>query len=427
MTARSAVSRDVAYLDARRHEDAALSLLPAPVHFHTGFGEVLSTARSHSLHDHLTVFGPAPTKGDDLLRTLEHIELTGRGGGHFPVVRKWQVAYQAGGGGLVVANGAEGELHSRKDAALLRLRPHLVLDGVAAAARTVGAKAGVIWLHEGDHAAAASISSAIDQRRTAGLREVHMRIEVGPDRYLSGESSAIVRSLSGGPTLPVRTSRPAAVSGVGGAPTLVHNVETLAHVALALRWGTAYTPNALVTLADGAARTVVEVGATETIRDLIGGRSEPQAVLVGGAGGTWSPWGQIADLALTPAAYEAAGVPLGAGVLYLVDADECGVQQTALLARFLAEQGARQCGPCLFGLPAVAQALETLAAGRSRHKLAGVLARHLDEVSGRGGCHHPDGAARMVRSALNCFAEDVRAHLHGRCLHVARPLRGRWR
>ena len=68
--------------------------------------------------------------------------LTGNGGGHFPVARKWRTVLRHGGGGIVVANGAESEPASAKDRALLTTVPHLVLDGLACAAEVLGARRG---------------------------------------------------------------------------------------------------------------------------------------------------------------------------------------------------------------------------------------------------------------------------------------------
>ncbi len=95
--------------------------------------------------------------------------------------------------------------------------------------------------------------------------------------------------------------------------------------------------------------------------------------------------------------------------------DRCGVAETARVTRYLAAESAGQCGPCLNGLPRIAGALATLAAPRAAdHVLADVI-RWAGLVEGRGACHHPDGTARFVRSALRAFAAEFRLHQHGRC------------
>jgi NADH:ubiquinone oxidoreductase subunit F (NADH-binding) len=402
--------------------------LTEPVRFHVGFPDPLCALHAHALAEHIAEYGELPLcDSRELLHTLEQLELTGRGGGHFPVARKWRAVRDAGGGGLVIANGAEGEPGSRKDAALLRLRPHLVLDGLIQAARTVGAKDAVVWLHQGDHRGVAAVAGALNQRRRAGLRDVRIRIEMGPDRYLTGESSSIVRYLSGGPALPQRRAVPAAVSGVNGVPTLVQNVETLAHVALASRLGMDYEPGTLITIADGDIRTVVEVNGSTTLARLLAARPDPHAVLVGGIGGTWAAWKQVAEAPLSAEAYASTDVPLGAGVLHLLDSDRCGLTEAAAIARQLSAASARQCGPCVFGLPAMSATLFDLAEGRARRRHVARLAEHFGEIEGRGGCHHPDGAVRMIRSALRVFDDDVQAHLAGRCQNEPGGTRSRRR
>ena len=87
---------------------------------------------------------------------------------------------------------------------------------------------------------------------------------------------------------------------------------------------------------------------------------------------------------------------------------------TAAIVGYLARASARQCGPCLFGLPALAEGLARLRDGSARRRELARLGEDLVAVAGRGACHHPDGAVRLVRSALAVFGEDVAAHAAGR-------------
>jgi NADH:ubiquinone oxidoreductase subunit F (NADH-binding) len=112
---------------------------------------------------------------------------------------------------------------------------------------------------------------------------------------------------------------------------------------------------------------------------------------------------------LQPAA--SAGIALG------LPADGCGVHLSAQILRYLAASSARQCGPCLFGLDELADVMDRVAAGRGRGSDLDRLDRIAGQVVGRGGCHHPDGALRMLGSALDVFAADVAMHRRGRrCL-----------
>ena len=397
-----------------------------------------------SLRRHTSWYGPLPTTDRpvaDLVAELDAVALAGRGGAHFAVARKWR-SMAAREGGVVVANGAEGEPASAKDAALLQHRPHLVLDGLACAAAAVGADRTVLWLHEGASATRDAVTRAMTERRSAGIRGPVVELATGPDSYLTGESSAVVRALSGGPALPAFRRVPATVSGIGGRPTLVHNVETLARVALVARGGrTGYHDTTLVTVVAEGHRTVLEVDPSTTVEQAVaaavatasdgdprttvgrtGSATAPQAVLLGGYGGTWLPWSQAARLPLQHQALKEAGAGLGAGIVVPLPADACGLVETAGVLDYLAGSSARQCGPCLFGVRAIADQLLELAQGDGGRGNLRRLRRFAAEVEGRGGCHHPDGAVRLLLTAMTTFEADLSAHArHGRCLHRDDP------
>jgi NADH:ubiquinone oxidoreductase subunit F (NADH-binding) len=101
-------------------------------------------------------------------------------------------------------------------------------------------------------------------------------------------------------------------------------------------------------------------------------------------------------------------------VLLALPATSCGIRETARLARYLAGEGAGQCGPCVFGLPALADDLEQLGSGRADAGAVARIERRAAQIDGRGACRHPDGAVRMVRSALETFAGDLHRHAAGR-------------
>jgi NADH:ubiquinone oxidoreductase subunit F (NADH-binding) len=98
----------------------------------------------------------------------------------------------------------------------------------------------------------------------------------------------------------------------------------------------------------------------------------------------------------------------------------CGLRETARVLGYLAGQSARQCGPCAFGLPAVAEDFAQLAEGRPSGDVLQRLERRLGVLPGRGACRHPDGAARLAASALTAFARDAQAHARHRPCPAAR-------
>jgi NADH:ubiquinone oxidoreductase subunit F (NADH-binding) len=403
-------------------------LLPAITRFPRLGSEGAQRSTTETFDAHVATWGAlsawatpqSPESVTELVAEIAAAELTGRGGGHFPAARKWLAVLAAGPGGVVVANGAEGEPLSAKDAALLQTRPHLVLDGLQLAALATGAENAYIWLHAGRH--------AIVERRAAGLPGPSIELRTGPEHYLSGESSAVMQALSGGPALPAFRRVPGTVSGVQGRPTLLHNVETLARIAVIARgFGASCTqprggiPSSLVTVITGEGRTVTEVRPAASLSEVVtthvpGVRN--QAVLLGGYGGSWVPWATIASIAANEQSARAVGLSIGAGILAPLSDTSCGVSETARIVDYLADSSARQCGPCLFGLRYVADLINSLAAGNLSRSDRRNLTRYLSEISGRGGCHHPDGAIRLVNSMLTTFDDDVDSHLRkGRCRH----------
>lgn len=174
----------------------------------------------------------------------------------------------------------------------------------------------------------------------------------------------------------------------------------------------------LVTLSGTTATGVVEVPLGIALPDLIArhGRTDPstvRAVLIGGYHGTWIPAAALGRAALSAAALRPLHASPGAGVVRVLSWNECGLRASADIIAYLAAQSAGQCGPCRNGLPAIAAIFGALAQGQPVDPRE--IARLADLVDGRGACAHPDGTARLVRSALDVFAHDIASHLRGRC------------
>ena len=245
---------------------------------------------------------------------------------------------------------------------------------------------------------------------------------------MAGQESALVNVLSGGEAKPSFDPRPFE-HGVERRPTLVQNVETLAHLGLIVRhgagWyrqlGTARDPgSALVTLSGSVSAPGVyeiEHGAPlEQLLDAAGLTDELAAVLIGGYFGSWFGAAAIPRLLLSPAELAEHGASLGAGVIVALGQSACPVAETARVADYFALQSAGQCGPCVHGLTAIADTLQQLASGTATPTAGRDLARWSSSIAGRGACQFPDGATRFVSSALRVFADAFDDHLrHGPC------------
>ena len=405
----------------------------------------LATGRPADLDDHLARYGRAPALAGSagrhrLIGAVDRAGLTGRGGAGFPTAVKLRaVAGHRRTERVVVANGMESEPASAKDKALLQLAPHLVLDGLVLAAEAVGAAEAHLCLARTGERIDQTLRTLIDRRRSHGLDSIDIRVHTPPHHYVSSEASALANWLSGGEAKPTTTPPRTADRGVRGLPTLVDNVETLAHLALIARFGpdwfrargTAQAPGTgLVTLCGAAAHPgVYEVCYGSPLPDVLARGGVPrdaQAVLVGGYFGSWIPLAAAAGLDYSPEGLARAGASPGAGVIAALPAGACGLAETARVLEFLAAHSARQCGPCRFGLPATAEDFTRLAFGgldaAGRDRLEGNVAL----LRGRGACKHPDGASRLAASALHTFGDEVHRHLAaGPCraaLHGGRML-----
>jgi NADH:ubiquinone oxidoreductase subunit F (NADH-binding) len=405
--------------------DAGSRLLPGGP---AGFADTLA--------GHLARHGPRPSCGggprrrEQLIAEVARAGLTGRGGAAFPAAAKLRALAAARPRPAVIGNGVEGEPASDKDKVLLAAAPHLVLDGAAGAAELTGARTVVIVAH---HAVCGVVARAVAERRRAGWDPVPVRVLPAPGGFIAGEASAVVNWAERG--VPVPTGRPARSGGPGGVwgpgrggrPALVQNVETLAHLALILRhgasWfrsaGTAAEPGSMLVTLLGAVRRpgVYEIGVGTPVSGLLelaGGAAEPlSALLIGGYFGTWTEPDEVLPLPFSAAGLAPAGASPGAGVVAALPRTACGLAEAARVARYLARSSAGQCGPCVFGLDAIAGQLERLAAGRPCDLAR--LDRWLAAVAGRGACRHPDGTALMVASALRVFRGEARLHARGWC------------
>ncbi|WP_034594113.1 NADH-quinone oxidoreductase subunit NuoF family protein [Hamadaea tsunoensis] len=387
----------------------------------------LDLRQHHAIHGSL-----APLGADALLALAEQIKLCGRGGAGFPFAKKLKAvlesAYQRGGETVVVVNATEGEPASWKDKVLLARAPHLILDGAALAAYALRASEIVVGIAD-DGVAGRSLMRALDERRMPAPT----RVVTVPHRFISGEGGALVRGINGEFPIPPGRKTRASDTGVRGAPTLLSNAETYAHLAIgALHGPAAYAslgtedePGTVLLTVTGAVRRplVVETPAGSPFADVLDvcGADAASGVLVGGFHGKWITGAGAAAAEVSRKGFAAVGGVLGAGIVVPLGAGTCAIGETARVLQYLAGQSAGQCGPCRLGLPDVARAMTSLSSGGGGSALDTVRMA-AGAVRGRGACSHPDGTSRFAISALETFTEDLSAHvLHEGC---GKPVKG---
>ena len=416
---------------------------PAPAPEATAFPRLLAGLHTDAapvgVEEHLARWGPAPVQSAaaDLVDQLSASGVAGHGGAWFPVATKWRsIPHGRFSRPVVVANGAEGEPASSKDAFLLTRLPHLVLDGLSLAGAALGAGQAVVYVPE---RLVGGVETAVDSRRRHGLDPLEIQVIAAPDRFIAGQESSVVNVLNGRrEAVPSFIGiQPIRERGVNNRPTLVQNAETLAHVALIARFGptwyrglgTEESPGTMLLTVTGrwSAPRVTEAPLGAPLREILDlspadARHYPGALL-GGYGGGWITMSNLMDLRLTEDAARRAHASLGAGVVALLPMSVCPLMETARVVRYMEEQAAGQCGPCIHGLAGLAEMTKALAVRPAA--LSGgtqAILEVCDVIDGRGACRHPDGVTRFVRTALVVFKDHVAAHRQGQpCPSVHAP------
>ncbi|MDA8270019.1 MAG: NADH-quinone oxidoreductase subunit F [Actinomycetota bacterium] len=382
------------------------------------------------LSEHGSIFGsPQPYffKLHHLKKQLSESELHGRGGAAFPLSRKLAGYEPYRGKLIVVANGSEGEYLSRKDEQLIARHPHLVLDGLSILGSALDSKAGYVHVKASKTSSQRILQQALSERK--GLDPFRIEISLtAPDvGYVAGSESAVVSAINHQGGLPIYSPDRPMVRGVKKRPTLIANVETLAHLALLARFGSGWF-SSIGSAGDSGTRLltvslpnrsfgVIEVVAgtefSEIFESLGASPSQISCGLLGGYFGQLVDTDKLWSLRASHAFLKEAGFALGAGVIAL--ADGCPIGEISAIIEYLASQSAGQCGPCYRGLPELANTWRELASGRVNSKSLSRITDLCDQISGRGGCAMPDGAVLLARTALSRFRPELLDHQSGSC------------
>jgi NADH:ubiquinone oxidoreductase subunit F (NADH-binding) len=362
---------------------------------------------------------------DELLDEVERSGLQGRGGAAFPLAVKLRAVRDNGrlaGGSVVVANGEEGEPASIKDRWLLRHRPHLVLDGLRLAAAIVAA--GRAYVYVSDPESARSVEAALAEHAFGDTTIEVFNVEPG---YIAGEETAVTRAINGGPVKPTDKPPRPFQKGVGGRPTLVSNVETLANMPYLQRHGSAEfrslgTPSSpgtfLVTLTGGGRPPgLYEVPHGLPFRDVLalhGVSSEDvQGALLGGYfAGLLNR--VVLDATLDHETFRGLGSGLGCGAIAVI-ADDCPVAVAASVLAYFDRENAGQCGSCFNGTAAMAAVGGALRDGVATAEDLDRLRRWSVTLRGRGACATLDAATNVAGSLLDQFPQAVAHHLDDTC------------
>jgi formate dehydrogenase len=320
---------------------------------------------------------PAPER---IVAELKASGLTGFGGAGFPTGLKWEAVSHEPTPRYVVVNADEGEPGTIKDRYVMELRPHLLVEATLIAMAFAEATDGYIYLREEYATARNRLLQAIDDFRAAGLLQGRtLELVIGAGAYIAGEESAMLESMEGRRAMPrLRPPFPAQV-GYLGRPTLINNVETLAHIPAVLRnggewWAALGTRGAAGTRLWSVSGAVARPGCYEaptgiTIRELVeehagGFAGDLGCVVPGGAASGILPPAAL-DAPLTRDGLAEYGAGVGSAAVQVFPARYSPLRLLAETMRFFAEESCQKCTPCRIGNRALHHLCEELAHGEA--------------------------------------------------------------
>ena len=374
------------------------------------------------------VLGP-----DEVIGLVEAVGLAGKGGAGFPTHRKLRLMRaQPGMRKIVVLNGAEHEPGSLKDRHLLQNQPHLVLEGALILAHAVGAGEVIVAINQAAPGAMQAFAAAATAAVAAGVdfAGIEVRIAEVPDHYIVGEETALLEVIEGRAALP-RSRPPYPIQqGIQGAPTLVQNVETAAHLPFIVSHGVVPTRESggdgggvtLCTLGEEFANPgVFEVPLGMPLREILEGLggglrngSAIKAVQPGGPSSGFLPASAL-DVGFDAVSLRNHGSALGCAAVRGYSVDTCMVEEIARIMRFFAEESCGQCPRCRMETGMFDTILRKVVTGSGTWQLLAQVDKLIELAKGQGKCTLIDMPVAPLKTGVALFRDEFQAHIEGAC------------
>lgn len=372
-----------------------------------------------------------------IVEWIEAADLRGMGGAGFPTHRKWRlVAAQKAADKYLICNGNEDEPGTFKDRVLLEKTPHQIIEGALIAGLATGANHVVLYLNPGEQLAVEVARQAVARWHEHPLfaevarvldRPLTLRVFLSSGLYIGGEETAAIASIEGGFPFPkVRPPYPAE-HGIRGRPTLINNVETLAHVTHVAKNGADWyrglgVGDAVGTKVFSLSGDVLRPGVYElpmgtSLQELVfnygGGMlagKEFKAVFTGGPSNTLLTK-QDLDVALDWDSVRARRSRLGTGAMIVISEGADIIKRVSEYVDFFAEASCGQCPSCKIGTRQISALLRRIDTGRGRRAELDHLITLCQLLPGSGRCSLVDGAVTVLASSLDKFMPEYERYL----------------
>jgi len=370
---------------------------------------------------------------EDIVATLKASGLRGMGGAAFPTGVKWDlVRKEPGPVKYVICNADESEPGTFKDRVILEELPHLIIEGMALGALTVGAAQGIVFIRHEYGAERVALARAIEDARRRGVlgpnalgsgRPFDISIFVSPGGYILGEETALLECLEDRRGEPRNKPPFPGQKGLWGKPTLINNVETFSFVPLILgegadawkaRGAPGYAGLKFIALSGDVARPdvyLVPMGTTiGELVEMAGGASGNRrafAVLPGGASSNFMRGEEAWKAPLDFQALAERGSMLGSGAVMIIAEGADIVDLAANVVSFFRNESCGKCVPCRVGSEKAVVMLQQAVRGRgTKHHLA-LLPELGEAMTETSICGLGQVALNPFLSLLEAFKDEV--------------------
>jgi NADH-quinone oxidoreductase subunit F len=374
---------------------------------------------------------------EEIIQRVEEARLRGRGGAGFPTALKWRICRaNANGSAVVICNGDEGDPGAYMDRAVMESNPHQVLEGLAIAARAVGANTAYVYVRAEYPLAARRMRKAVMEAARVGLlgpsilgTEMALEVKVfeGSGAFVCGEETALIASIQGERGMPRPRPPFPAERGLWGRPTLVNNVKTLALIPKILVKGPQFfstigTPSSKGTMVfsvvgkcEQAGLVEVPMGTTlrQLVFDICGGIPEGRSfkgVQIGGPSGGCVP-ATLSDIPIDYEALRDAGAMMGSGGIVVLDEDDCMVEVARFFLEFTQGESCGKCTFCRIGTKQLLEILGDVTKGVATKEDLNLLQQLALDVRDGSLCNLGSTAPNPVLTTLRYFLDEYMAHI----------------
>jgi len=396
---------------------------------------------------------------EQICKTILESGLRGRGGGGFPTGRKWEAArIQNSAKKYVICNGDEGDPGAFMNRSVMEGNPHSVIEGLMIAARAIGANETLVYVRAEYPLAVERMRRAVADAEREGIlgknvfgTGMSMKCEVmeGAGAFVCGEETAMIASIEGLRGMPTPKPPFPAQSGLWGKPTIINNVETLAHVSRILNVGpevfknigTKDSPGTKTFALTGHVSNtgLVEVPFGTTLREIVyaigGGITDDagkiwktgfKAVQIGGPSGGCLTEEHL-DLPLAYESLRSVGAMVGSGGLVAMNQGTCMVSIARFFMEFTQRESCGKCVLCREGTRQLLALLDDVIEGRGDQGTLDLLEKLGHAVQIGSLCGLGKTAPNPVLSTLRYFRKEYEEHIFekrcrtGRCKALLSP------